>query len=392
MKVSEARGIIWTAVQPDEDTITLPTASNCILLTAPGEFTQKSKIAKNEEMRSTKGRKAGKNVGSQIGTWKITPNLKLSGTAGELSNIHPLLLSLWGNNTVNTGVDVQYTHYKDGDDLVFLTILEKKDFGNVLYKSCIVNTGDFPVKAAAEFLKCDYAGFYKSEHHAGYATLASDIDGTGSAVTAIPLAETNAYEDYDVGAIIVVNDDDNGGQGHEITAIDEGTNTLTITPGVTSIQTTGAPIKPWAPPAVDQDESIVAQYAWYERDFGRDQGKKLGFSEYTFKVDNKFEGKDDQVDFYGTVFHVTAGDREVTINPTSYFTADQKPLRYYLNKNTKIPMTFQIGKEAGKIIQVILPDVRIEDRSETKDKAQKVGITCGCYEENGDDESTFIMK
>ena len=75
MKVSEAKGTIWVAVQPDEDTITLPTASDCILLTAPGEFTQKPKIAKNEEMRSTKGRKAGENVGTEIGTWKITPLL-----------------------------------------------------------------------------------------------------------------------------------------------------------------------------------------------------------------------------------------------------------------------------------------------------------------------------
>ena len=71
--------------------------------------------------------------------------------------------------------------------------------------------------------------------------LASDAS---SAATALVVVDASKYT---VGSYVKFPSDDNGGAGYQVTAVNIGTNTLTITPGLGGAQSTGAQVQPWFP-------------------------------------------------------------------------------------------------------------------------------------------------
>jgi hypothetical protein len=394
MQIASSKGeIIWVAIQTDEDTINFPTSSGTIPLTAPPEFTQKPRMAENKEMVDSFAAQPGMAAGLQTGNFKISLNFKASGSAGALSPIHPLLYALYGRFTQNAGVDVRYNHYQRDDTFIYLTVLVKKEFETILVKSARVKKMELK-PSAAQILPIDLTGFFMERFIAGTSTLDENIDGTVTPVTEIPLDSNDpeAFKRVHVGSYIYVGTDENSGAGFEVTAVNEGTNTLTIADGVTTVQNQGVKVAGFTPAVVKSGEDMMASRSWLDVNTGAAGSRKIHLTEGTFTVENGTKALEDIMDDADSTTQFSEDTRTVNFNLTRYWTIESVDARYHLENQTQIPATLNIGKEAGKIIQVDMPNWRLKDESESGQPEKKLGIQGQCFEDTGDDESTMILK
>lgn len=384
--------IAFVALQPDADTLKKPTSDGTVLLISIPEGDQEPKLAKNKEMREGLGENADDVVGFNLGTGKLSMNFKLSGVPGELSPYDPLFLSWYGNRTVTPGVSVAYTPYKNKQALNFVTVLIKKDTEVHLWKSAVVSQGDINVKAA-EFQTLQLSLLFKQLIVAGTSATKGDINGTAGDVTAIELENPEAAMRYDVGCYITIGTDDNAGEGFQVTAINETTGTLTVTPAVKTDQTSGSVVCGWAPVPAYTGENLIARRGKTTMDYGASGVRDFNFTEAGFSCKNGMEGADDVVSMAEFPLEITnTSTRTTTFKSTRYYGLTESELRTLRNNQTPIPITLYIGNEPGKSIEVVMPDVRLSKASASGDKLKKASIEGKCAHVIAEDESTLILK
>lgn len=384
--------VCYVAEQADGDTPNIPQTGGTFYVKDPPTVEQEPIIAENQELTNTLGKRAGKVVGHKIGSAKLNVNLKMSGEAGTLSNLHPLLYSLFGNFTQSPGVSVAYTHYALNQDLVFLTILINRGFESELIESAVVVSGSMKVSAEnAVTLSLDL--LFKKVNRASTAFLKSAIDGSSTPVTAIELEEPEDAKGYDVGAYITVGSNTNGGAGFKITAVNETSGVLTIESGVDDAQPIGAKVEPWAPVPMQLGENLVADFGKSEEVHGPTGVKEFGFTEAGYELKNTIKGLDSEVNWQGLVNHIkNTDDRAVSLNSTRYWGFDEQVLDYLRKNHVKVPVTLYVGNQPGHSLELSMPDVRFKKASRSGNDAVKAGINGECYEVNGNDESTLTLK
>jgi hypothetical protein len=391
--IASTRGeIAFAALQPDIDTFTMPTSSGTIPVTSSPEFTQKPEVAENEEMVDTYSAQQGKFAGYKAGTWKLSTNFKLSGTPGILSNLHPLLLSLYGRHTVNAGTDIRYRHYrKNTDDLVFLSIIVKRDFVTEYITGAVVNQGEMNL-VATKIQGIDFSGQFKKKVRSGTCSLLSGIDGTVTPVTVLPLKEAEAFKRFDIDSYIYVGTDDNSGTGHKVVDIDPAANTVTIENGVTTLQGADSVIAGFVPVVSLCSEDISTRYGWINIDTGAAGQRKIAITEANYSIDNGIKSLDDIVSDQDFNTEVVPDTRKVLMKITKYFDIKSPNTGYDIRQQTDCDVELNIGKETGKSIRVLIPKMRILDTGESGTPQKKKNIDGQCFPDTGDDESTLILK
>ncbi len=390
--IASTRGeIIFADAQTDIDTFSMPTSSGTIPVTSSPEFTQKPEVAENEEMVDSYSDQPGKFAGYNAGSWKVSTNFKLSGSAGVEPNIHPLLLSLYGRYEVNAGTDVRYKHYRQTDDIVFLSIVVKRDFVTEFIIGAVVNQGEMKLEAT-KIQGIDFSGHFKKKVRAGTASLLSSIDGTVTPVTVIPLKEAEAYKRFDVDSYIYVGTDDNTGSGFKVVDVDPAANTVTIEGGVTTVQADDSVIAGFVPVVSLSGEDIATRFGWINIDTGAAGQRKLAITEANYTVNNAFKPLDDIVSDVDYTTEIVFDKRKVEMKITKYFDVDSPNAEYDIREQTDCDVELNIGKETGKSIQVLIPKMRIQDTGESGSPEKKKNIDGQCFPDTGDDESTLILK
>jgi hypothetical protein len=385
--------IIYAAIQPDADTFVMPTSSGTIPLTESPTFTQDPDIVDNQEMRDSYSAEPGVCVCNKAGEFDLSMNFKVSGTPGTLSPLHPFLLSAWGNHTVTPATDVTYTHTKSGDEFVYLSIVYKKTFEISYIIGARVKKSTLKV-SKRQIQGISFSGNFKKMVTAGTATLDSAIDGTSSAVTEIPLAEAEGYNKFEIGAFIVVGADDNAGQGHKITAINDSTNVLTITPGVTTAVAGGAKITGFTPVSSFAGYNTSSSVSYIDLNTGSGV-RRINLTETSFNLENGVKPIEDIMsDDPNGIIDFAEDKRKVTFTIQRYFTLDGGiDARALIKKETSIPVTTTIGTEAGRIIQLVLTNARVLKSKESGKPEKKIDIDLQAYPTTaGDDESALVLK
>jgi len=392
-KIASTRGeIIFAAIQTDIDTFTMPTSSGTIPVTGSPEFTQKPEVAENTEMVDSFSQQPGTFAGYKAGSWKVSTNFKLSGTPGVEPNIHPLLLSLFGRHEVNAGTDVRYKHYrKNTDDLLFLSIVVKRDFVTEYITGAVVNQGEMNL-VATKIQGIDFSGHFKKKVQAKTCSLLSGIDGTVTPVTVIPLKEAEAFKRFDIDSYIYVGTDDNSGAGFKVTDVDPAANTVTIDAGVTTVQDADSVIAGFVPVVSLSGEDISTRFGWINIDTGAAGQRKLAITEAKYSINNGIKSLDDIVSDGDFNTEVVPDTRKVLMKITKYFTVDSTNTEYDIRQQTDCDVELNIGKETGKSIQVLIPKMRILDTGESGSPEKKKNIDGQCFPNTGDDESTLILK
>lgn len=381
----------FACVQSDPATFTMPTTSNTILVTASPEAPRKPKHSTNDEFSFSRGKKPGKHVGYEAVNWKLIPNFRMSGASGTESNLHPLILAAYGKHTVTPGTNVTHNHYGRDDKLVHLSIINVRQFTTEFIVGAVCNTMDLKANAH-ETQKLEFNGFAKYKYCAGTATLKDDIDGTSTPVVVIPLGEAEAWKNYDPGCYIQVGSDTNSAQGHKVISVNDTANTITIdAAGVSTNQTAGAVVKGFAPVPLELGELLTVGHAYVKVNTGASGDRKVGFTNYAFRLDNHITPLDNQASENNDFFEYSYGSRDVTFEYSRYYTHDGQTDRYHYERMEKVPVELNIGNEPGSMIQLIMPDVRFSDRSVTGTDSQEQGMKGTCYEDTTDDESTLIL-
>ena len=331
MPIASTRGeIIFAAIQNDIDTFVMPTSSGTIPVTSSPEFTQKPEVAENEEMVDSYSDQAGKFAGYKAGSWKVSTNFKLSGSPGVEPNIHPLLLSLYGRHEVNAGTDVRYKHYrKNTDDMVFLSIVVKRDFVTEYITGAVVNQGEMKL-VATKIQGIDFSGQFKKKVQAGTCSLLSGIDGTVTPVTVLPLKEAEAFKRIGIDSYIYVGTDDNSGAGFKVTDVDPAANTVTIEDGVTTVQDADSVIAGFVPVVSLSDEDISTRYGWINIDTGDAGQRKLAITEANYSIDNGIKALEDIVSDEDFNSEAVPDTRKVLMKITKYFDVNSPNTKYFL--------------------------------------------------------------
>ena len=382
---------IFAAIQPGKGQITMPTSSNTIYLTAAPTVTQKPRIAENKEKRNTLDAQPGKVCAFSIGDWKFQSHLVVSGSKGVESNIHPFLLSAYGRHTVNAGTNVTYEHYHIKDEFVYLTVLVAKEFETQLLADVVVNT--LAVKSTACALQvADYDGYFLTKYRAGTGHLNAAIDGTTTPVSEIVLKTKKEAETYDAGAYINIGTDNNSGAGFKITAVDEDTKTLTFTPDLTSQQDADADVVGWTPVEVASGYQIDGGFGDFVLNEGGEGASPVQIvsADYTLK-NNIQKIEDERGSSTGYTGKYGTGKREVTFNTDSYLTVDELSAEYHLKQQSKITVQLNMGIEDGKKAQIVIPNLKLTDVSESGDQQKKQARQGKCYPDAGDDPSSLIL-
>ncbi len=391
--LSNEGDVLYIAIQTGAGVFNKPVSSGTVYLTAAPAITQKPRNAENKEMRRTRDPQPGTVVGMSIGEFKFSTNLVLSGSKGVVSCIHPLLLSAYGRHTITTNEKVTYTHYLYDDDYVYLTVLAKKDSETQLLLDCVVDS--ITLKSTAATLQVvEFSGYFLKKYNAGTGYLGTATPG-GTPQTSIVLKTKAQAETFEAGAYITVGSDDNTGQGFLITAVNVGTKTLTITPGVSTAQPVDSIATGWAPVDVASGYPVDGGFGEFIVDANSEGPAPVQIISADYSLKNgiaKIEDERASTATGGYSGRYGKGKREVTFNTDEYLTTDGQPAEYHLKKNSPITVELNMGEEDGKKAKVIIPNMRLTDVTQSGDAQKKQTKQGKCYPDEGDDPSTLELS
>lgn len=378
--------VLFIAEQPDRDTIQMPTSSDTVFLAGDASFDQEPIIAENNEKRDTYADQEGKLAAFKMGAWSFSTNLRVPGSLGVAPPGAPLYKSLYGRETIDAGVDVTYEHYRKTDPLVYMTILFAGDIETYLITGAQVMKGS--VKINDKILSVDWSGSFSRKYRAGTDETSSEIDGTSTPVTVIPI--THSAKNFDIGAYIVVGSDDNSGSGFKITAKNETSKELTIEGGVSTLQPAGSIVKGWAPVVQEAGYNVIGIIG----DFKIDRGSLETFDVISATLDIDGGIKDLGNEKSGSLYPTKTGrgKRKISLNWDGFESVGNLDVKAYVERYEAIPCVIDVGDEAGKIVTFSIPNFKPTKAGSSGSEEKKQAISGQCFPDSGDDETTLVFK
>jgi len=222
-------------------TLVKPTPSDRIFSVGPVEFSQEQEFLEDEQIRPSASMLSKIKGKKNPGEWSMNTYVKPSGTLGTPPEHSVLYTCGMGAETIDPGVDVQYTLENQLDSY---SLWAKKGHTVFTFRGATVQSMEHGVSGDA-ISGVSWGGGYMEQGWAGTGTAHGTYVG---AETDIVMKPKNSLR-YTVGMFIEVDDEDNSGNGYEITAINYTTDTLTITPALAGAPTQGTdpPVTPWWP-------------------------------------------------------------------------------------------------------------------------------------------------
>lgn len=248
---------LWVKEETTPGTWVAPATGDSIMVNGDIEFMQENPPSENNEKNLTRLRNHPHKQVKAAGTFTIPAYIKSSGTAGTAPSVGPLLKGLYGSEVIDPGVSVTYKIAEPTNCAITHSVIARNDDKYYYIRGLKVLTGPIALQVGqddAAILQTQFGGIFMDKAWAGESTLsaAASISDTTIEVD---------HKNFSVGSYIVVGTDDNGGAGFEVTAVDETTGDLTITPAITVGQNLGDPVTPWAPAFTEPVEvALHGQY------------------------------------------------------------------------------------------------------------------------------------
>lgn len=383
---------IWVAAETTMDTGVWPTSAGTVLVTSDTDFKQSRIFLDDPQKRNSKGQFPHITGVFPGGEFTFTFLVKPSGSLGVVPSGAPILKALYGVETITGSTSVVYT--QDGiDDLPTISILVKDNFETTFYTGCAVSKGEFPVMADetdAALFQCTASGVFLSKYIAGTDELASEVDGTSTPVTAIPVL---AAHRYNVGAKITVGTDDNSGTGFEITAVDTGTNTLTVTPGVATLQVAASTVEGWTPTISEVGTPVHGRYGAYTEDRAAAGAADVLITGATVTYDNAYTVPNKEKTQTAYPGRIIPGIRVVEVAVTEYFRKTSTGIHYDADNDTDFDCTLAAGDVAGTRARFTFNNVRKTTPEYSGDEERESAFMLKPFETAGvgNDATTLVF-
>ena len=313
-----------------------PTAADQVLIAGDGSMSQARGYITDAQRRDTLSqitRIAGR---FEPGTCSLPVYLKPSGVLGTKPEGAALLKALFGREVVTASTKVEYFLLRLIDTRPGLTLWLKK--GHTVFRGigCIINEGRFPLRAGNQddaVGQVAYSGLIGEVRWTGTDELAANA---ASAATSLTVKDAKKFT---VGSYIKVAANDNGGAGYQVTAVNIGSNLLTITPGLTGAQSTDDVVSPWLPTGSELGSPVHGRLGLATRG-----GVTLPLTggEMVLRNNIKFLNEEKNgLDFPTRFVHGQA--RQVDVNAEVYFDANQSRFFHDAQQTVRADVAFPWG-------------------------------------------------
>ncbi len=383
--------IIYAKEENSWGTPAYPSGSDAILLVSKGTskqergklYSQERKLSYSETFDTVLGK-------FQPGEFSFTAYIKPSGSLGSEPGGAQLLQGLFGRENVVANTKVEYLLAGYSDSFPSFTIAHREDLLTKWLTGAVINSGEFRIVAGnedASIFQGTFAGFFQKMLYAGEDTLQQGITPPSSSVVV-----SNA-RNFSIGAKIQVGTDNNSGQGYEVTAINYGTNTLTVTPSVSTSQSVGASVKGFLPTPSVSGNLVHGRLGIVQIKEGGGSFADLKILEATIRLENsiKFLDEKDNTDFSFTF--VRAGARKVSLEGVKLFMRGDSAKWIYENWNAVQKVVhIPVGNTAGNRARFEFPKLEIKSYPELSgDEEIAVGIAFDVLASSGDDEVKLVF-
>lgn len=308
---------IFAVAETTRGTLVFPAASNLVIPAGYGQIGQVPTYSDSEEIVDTRSLIEQFRDAVPSGDWSLPMYIRPSGTAGSVPQGAALLKSLFGSEAIVGATSVEYTLAKQ---LPSFSLWVK--YGDAVFFATGATAdsakGSFTKKGA---VKLDLSGKFMALGWCGTDELYSAITYVATPITAIPVKDAKKYT---VGGKVTIGTSTNTGAGHAITAVNTSTNTLTVTPGVSSSQLINALVVPFLPTGTIIGEPVESRTTTVSFDGGSTTIKVKGFD---FSMGNGIQYQEDEISDVEYATDYVEGDRVVTGSATMIMRRDD--LKYF---------------------------------------------------------------
>ena len=382
---------LWAVIEDSPGVFKAPAATDAVLVTENMTIKQEREFLENRQ-RMPSLSKAGTIAGVyNAGEWSAKCYIQPSGAAGTAPVPGQLLKALMGRETVEAGAQVSYSPAKLGDAMPTVSLIAVRGWDTYYISGAVVAKGSMAVKASGDdaLLQCTFSGSFLRMRLAGTDSLTA---AATVGATALKVADGRRY---DVGAFVVVGTDDNAGKGYAITAIDITTNTLTVSVGLVTAQELGATVRGWVPAVVRVPNYVHGRFgvARASTDGGTSYGD-LYITEASVEIDTGREILNDEKtgDAYPRSFRLQ-GRRDVAVNLTRYFYADDSARRYAADHQVSYTLELPVGDVPGKRVMIACPNWQHTTPEMSGDAEMSVALNGKAYATAAmDDEIKIIFN
>jgi len=329
---------IFVVKETVSGTLVKPGANDRVYTVGAVDFGQDQERLEDEQIRASASRFSTITARKLAGEFSFDTYVKPSGTGGTAPEHDVLFECLMGSGG-QSGNTYEYTL---ADELPSFSLWVKKGHTVVAARGATVESAEFSISGDA-LAMISWSGRYMEEIRAGTAYTASIA---GSTLT----MQGDGAERFSVGAYVEVGNDDNGGAGYKITAINTSAKTIELdgSPSVSGVQL----VTPWWPTA--------------GAEVGRPQHGKLGLCTIegnsavilnaSVSVTNNIKYYEDEknnklvAERYGR-----PGFREIEGSLTLYFLRSGASYFYRSSQETSNSIIIPVGNKTGYIMELQIP-------------------------------------
>ncbi len=268
-----------------------------------------------------------------------------SGVAGTPPDVSQALEALFGTYTNTPGTSDVYTLARDIDKSFSLHRIVGDGLAETL-TGCVINEMKFSLSGEEE-AKLEITGEGKEWVTTTPTTLDGDV---AAAATSFTVVDDYAIE---VGSVVQIGADDNGGAGYEVTAYNETTKVATIS-AVLVGASDGDAVVPFFPTAVTAGEPLGCFPGTISID-----GDTICFTEMEVTINNNFSMKNDCFGYESAIGYVGTARREVTFSGTTYFSNDNNKLKAKSASFNDVPIIITVGDTAGDRLILNMPEAEL---------------------------------
>lgn len=291
-----------------------PGVTHQVLIAGDGNVAQNRGFIPDPQRRNTYSALPDSPGRYEAGTASL-PMLIKPRALGTAPDGSVLLKALFGRETIVGGTSVKYHPLRIGDLRQTVTLWIKD--GHFVYRCLgwIPTRGTFPVRAdnSEESLgRVNLEGSFAELKWTGTDEMAAAAAGAATALT------VKDAKKYSIDSYIKIGANDNAGAGYRVTAINYGTNVLTITPGLTGAVAIDELVTPWLPTGTENGVIVNGNLGAVTRG---GSSLPLMSGEITFEFPVKVLNEEKNGQLFATRFAST-NIRNVNANVTVLFDAN----------------------------------------------------------------------
>lgn len=331
------------------------------------------------DRRGTRSAMETVNGRTPVQPWSARGYLRPSGTAGTAPDFGDLWKHALGTETVVGATSVTYSLLKDPTALSLSVYRDLGTFFEGVYGAIVLDfsltwNGEGPIEWAVSGIGADFIE-----------TGSSQANGAGSSATALVVDDADFFTKY---SIVQIGGDDNSGAGFQVTALNHGTETLTLETAHTWSDNDA--VIPFLPTGSFAGSPLVGTVGSLSLDNGSSTIKHVGGSlNYTVGLDllNEEFGSAAADDILANAMRDVRGSFDFLVREDETYLASE----FRRKQQKDVLLTF--GDTAGDRLKLNMNKCEFEPQERTSPEAEEVRYAASykALGTSGEDEFTLVF-